>query len=122
LDTTLTGSSEDGTDVQLIGFGTALLLVQAFLRLGHPECPHLFLVTRGLQPAGDVPVTTRVDHATLWGLGRVIRQEHPEFRCVLIDLETANGVDELTMLAKELSSADEEDEVALRSSGRYVAG
>jgi NAD(P)-dependent dehydrogenase (short-subunit alcohol dehydrogenase family)/acyl carrier protein len=50
----------------------------------------------------------------------VIRQEHPEFRCALIDLDT-NAVDELAMLAAELSFSDGEDEIALRSSGRYVA-
>jgi acyl transferase domain-containing protein/acyl carrier protein len=120
LDTASIGSSGIGEDSQLIGFGTALHLVQAFLRLAFPECPRLYLVTRSVQPAGDAPPTTP-DHATLWGLGRVIRQEHPEFRCVLIDLEAVNVVDELAMLAAELSSSDEEDEIALRSSGRYVA-
>jgi FkbH-like protein len=120
LDTASIGSSGVGEDSQLIGFGAALHLVQAFLRLASPECPRLYLVTRGVQPPGDTPPTTP-EHATLWGLGRVIRQEHPEFRCVLIDLEAVNMVDELTLLAAELSSSDEEDEIALRSSGRYVA-
>jgi FkbH-like protein len=120
LGTASIDSSDVGEDSQLIGYGTALRLVQSLLRAADTECPRLFLVTRGVQPAGDAPPTTP-DHATLWGLGRVIRQEHPEFRCVLIDLETVNVVDELAMLAAELSSSDKEDEIALRSSGRFVA-
>ena len=29
--------------------------------------------------------------ATLWGLARSIRLEHPELRCRCVDLDTANG-------------------------------
>ncbi|SEM07122.1 myxalamid-type polyketide synthase MxaB [Stigmatella aurantiaca] len=114
---------------------SALHLVQSLSRArGAP--PALHLVTRGAWPVrdGDCVAATQ---ASLWGLGRIIALEHPEFRCRLIDLdgrselEDAGGVQgtegagELTgiveALAAELESGEGEPQVALRGDQRYGA-
>ncbi|MER5647594.1 SDR family NAD(P)-dependent oxidoreductase [Streptosporangium sp. NPDC002524] len=51
-----------------------------------PEPERLWVVTRNAQPVepGD-PVDP--DAAAVWGMARTVRHEHPELRCVLIDLD-----------------------------------
>src|SRR5207244_2301719 len=61
-----------------------------------------------------------VAQAPLWGLGRVIALEHPEFQCACIDLEPGSEIVETQPLFQELWSQDYEDQVAFRRSVRYV--
>src|SRR5262249_35911287 len=65
----------------------------------------------------NVPV-----HAPVWGLGRVLAQEHPEARCVLVDLDGGSGApgEEAHMLSDELLAAKGADEVAFRNGRRLV--
>jgi len=97
------------------------------------DAPRLWLVTRGAQAtvAGE---DVDPHQAPVIGLGRVIAAEHPELRCVRIDLEGdapgrgdrgredfGRGDDEVAALVDELLADDAEDEVALRAGGRLVA-
>ncbi|QBQ98331.1 type I polyketide synthase [Paraburkholderia pallida] len=61
----------------------------------------------------------RPEQATLWGLGRVLANEHPELGCRLIDVSSACE-DPFVALADELLSADAEEEVLLTARGRFV--
>jgi acyl transferase domain-containing protein/acyl carrier protein len=81
--------------------------------------PRLYLVTRGIHAVGrgEVPA---VGGAPLWGLGRVIRAEHPALRCTLIDMGPADSPDELLSLVEELRDDGHEDEIALRGRDRYI--
>lgn len=80
----------------------------------------LVLVTRGaVDPDGNSRINVR--QASLWGLGAVIANEHPNLGCRLIDLAPASYLNEANMLAAELDSDRAENRVALRSSGRTVA-
>ncbi|WP_309736406.1 SDR family NAD(P)-dependent oxidoreductase, partial [Chamaesiphon sp. OTE_75_metabat_556] len=82
------------------------------------DSPRLWLVTQGAQAIGNDVTTLSLEQTPLWGLGRVLAVEHPELRCVRIDLEpTANRVDNLLA---EIITADSEDEIAIRQGVRYV--
>jgi NADPH:quinone reductase-like Zn-dependent oxidoreductase len=99
-----------------LGCTGALHLVQALTSLD--IAPRLWLVTRGTQPVGDGPVS--VEQASLWGLGKVISLEHPEFACTKVDLGPSDGSEEVRSLFRELWVEDGEDQIALRGGERYV--
>jgi acyl transferase domain-containing protein/acyl carrier protein len=83
--------------------------------------PRLWLVTRGTQAAGSNSDPISVAQSPLWGFGRVVASEHPEFRCTLVDLAAAESTQDAPRLFEQLWSAEREDEVALRGDGRYVS-
>jgi NADPH:quinone reductase-like Zn-dependent oxidoreductase/SAM-dependent methyltransferase/acyl carrier protein len=82
--------------------------------------PRLWLVTRGAQSVGREIEATAAAQAAVWGLGRVVGNEVPKLRTVLVDLDRAGGDEQLDALASELVSDPAEDEIALRGQARYV--
>ena len=95
-------------------------LVQAILRAGLRDPPRLSVVTRGAQSvAGDG--ASGAFQAPLWGLGLGLAHEHPELRTRRVDLAPAPSDGDMVALAQALATADAEDQVALRQSGRMVA-
>ncbi|MBV9708320.1 MAG: SDR family NAD(P)-dependent oxidoreductase, partial [Chloroflexi bacterium] len=101
---------------------SVLHLVQALMHQDEGVMPHLFLVTRGAQAVGksDLPLSSL--QASLWGMGRVIFQEHPELHCTLIDLSSEVEAFDIVMFASEILTPDlQEGQVALRGQQRYVA-
>lgn len=83
--------------------------------------PQLWLVTRGAQPVAETE-TLAVAQAPLWGLGNVIRMEHPDLHCAQIDLDPV--VDAATngqTLFAEIAGFDQENGVAFRKGTRYVS-
>jgi myxalamid-type polyketide synthase MxaE and MxaD len=107
---------------QTLGCGSVLLLVQELARTESPDPPQLWLITRGAQSAGETPAPLSVAQSPLWGLGRVIAQEHPTFWGGLVDLEPGASLRDAAahQLWKEISSADGEDQLAFRQGRRYV--
>lgn len=103
------------------GWGMALDLVQALTAANPARMPRLALLTRGAQDIdGDSAVA--VAQNPLWGLARVIVAEHPELRCLRIDLDPALPAERLApALFEELRADDREDQVAYRSGQRHVA-
>ncbi|HEX9925384.1 MAG TPA: type I polyketide synthase, partial [Anaerolineae bacterium] len=79
----------------------------------------LWLVTRGAQPVVDD--VSHVAQASLWGLGRVIALEHPEFQTICLDLDPSEMPETLPMLARELLNPTAENQVAFRQGDRYIA-
>jgi acyl carrier protein len=81
--------------------------------------PALWLVTRGGQPvAGDVAAPWQ---SALWGLGRVLAEEHHEAYGATIDLDPAGSAeDAAAALLATFSTSDAETGVAWRSVTRYV--
>jgi len=63
---------------QTLGCGSVLHLVQELARMESPDLPRLWLITRVLS-VGEEGSQLSVAQAPLWGLGRVIAQEHPTF-------------------------------------------
>lgn len=76
----------------------------AAARPAHP--PRLWIVTRGAQPVDTVPHPLSVAQAPLWGLGRVIALEHPEFWGGLIDLDPVATDDEALHLMAEICAPE----------------
>jgi acyl transferase domain-containing protein/acyl carrier protein len=117
-------NAESWQEAQLLGSGSVLHLVQALVhrrREGDSNSRfQLWLVTRGAQSVGAQESQMHVQQSPLWGLGRVIALEHPEMRCVRLDLDPMAD-DGMPSLVEELLAPDQEDQVAFREGGRYVA-
>jgi acyl transferase domain-containing protein/acyl carrier protein len=110
------------TAAQTLGCGSVLLVVQQLAQTESPDLPRLWLMTRGAQAVGETCSPLSVAQSPLWGLGRVIAQEHPTFWGGLVDLDPgASPRDaEAHQMWEQISSADGEDQLALRQGRRYV--
>ena len=96
-------------------------LIQGLNNAGVSESPRLWLVSRGLQKVTGVDANaTAVAQSPLFGLGRVISNEHAELRCTKIDLSNESSQEEIQSLSEELRLNGNEYEIALRGSDRYV--
>jgi acyl transferase domain-containing protein/SAM-dependent methyltransferase/acyl carrier protein len=87
--------------------------------------PRFWIVTRNSAAVPGQAVPIEPAQATLWGLGRVAMNEHPELRCAIVDVGgAADGSAEWEALAAELTAeegaAGPDQEIALRGSSRYV--
>jgi myxalamid-type polyketide synthase MxaE and MxaD len=107
---------------QTLGCGSVLLLVQELARTESPRLPRLWLITQGAQAAGEKSTPLSFAQSPLWGLGRVIAQEHPTFWGGLVDLEPGTLLRDAAahQLWQEISGADGEDQVAFRQGRRFV--
>jgi acyl transferase domain-containing protein len=101
--------------------GGALHLVQALARHEVEHPPRLWFCTRGAQKVTDADKALSPIAATVWGLGKVIPLEHPELRCVRLDLPPNSIADEIEFLRSALDTQDNEDQVALRAGRRWGA-
>ena len=117
--------SKDNLELETIqetSCAAALHLVQAIINSKPQTMPQLWLVTQGTQSVNSDQEVINPEYGSLWGLGGVIAQEHPELRCKRIDcdpnLEPTQIADSLVA---ELLSEDIEDQIALREGNRYVA-
>ena len=104
---------------QRIGVLSAMRMAQALV--AHTPPARLWLLTRGAQAVGASTGEVTPTHATIWGLGKALRLEHPELRAVCVDLEHDSAANRVEALMAELAEPGEEPQVALRSDGRYVA-
>ena len=116
-------SGEELQRLSHIGCGTTLSLVQALVKADLSQPPRLWIVTQGAQPVPPKnPVVSGVAQASVWGMGKVISLEHPELKCVRIDLDPNQSLlDKAEALWAEIGSESIEDQVALREDSRYVA-
>ncbi len=80
--------------------------------------PRVWFVTRGAHAVvGGDAARIRLAHAALWGAALVVGQEHPEFRCGLVDLEAGATIDASGEMLVRVVRAGVEDQVALRADG-----
>ncbi len=113
-------SAQDKHDQILMGTDALLHLSQALDAVRPTSKVRIDLVTRGAQPVGRDVKPTAVAQAPAIGLMRVIRNEHPHFTGLGIDLAPeASSIDNV-LLWRELLGSDNEREVAFRGSARYV--
>src|SRR3954469_22281917 len=105
---------------QLLGSVSALHLAEALATADGTDVPRLWLVTCGAQVAGESARAVSVAQSPLWGLGRVIMNEHPQLHCTLVDLGLDSSPEEIRAFTEELWTEDGEDEIALRGEARYV--
>ena len=99
---------------------SVLYLVQSFIASDRTEKPQLWLVTRGAQPVGESIKGLSLAQSALCGLGRVIINEHSEFRTRMLDLDPDSSVGDADAIIDEILHNDGEEEVALRCEARYV--
>src|SRR5262249_44479421 len=125
-------SEEDGDETnlersQLESCGSLLHLVQAMSRTTMAHPPRLWLVTKGAQKVTSINQSESnpklsIMQTPLLGLGRSLAQEHPELKCVRVDLDSgAQAADNIYHLFDEVWNAEIEDEVAYRQATRHVA-
>nr|VFK20020.1 MAG: 8-amino-7-oxononanoate synthase [Candidatus Kentron sp. LFY] len=113
-------TSETLDEAQTLVCGSVLHLLQA--RIKQKQSARLWLVTRNAISTGQSETPLAVAQAPLWGLGKVIAQEHPELHCACVDLDskTEAGLNAKT-LYNEIFSETEEEQIAFRGNARYVA-
>ncbi|MFC8363196.1 type I polyketide synthase [Streptomyces griseorubiginosus] len=103
------------------GLAATLSVVQALMDTDFAGDAPLWVLTRGAVAADTGDLVQAPEHATVWGLGATMRQEHPERWGGVVDLP--GGADEpldprvATRLVGIVSGATDEDEVAVRTSG-----
>jgi acyl transferase domain-containing protein/acyl carrier protein len=108
---------------QTLGCYSILHLVQQIAGARWPDPPRLWIVTRGAQTVSAESAPPSISQAPVWGLGRVIAQEHPSLWGGLVDLDPAApsigaSVD---LLWQQISQVSCENQVAFRQGQRYVA-
>jgi myxalamid-type polyketide synthase MxaE and MxaD len=110
-------ATEDIT--QMPGCNSVLYLVKSLTkRLA--VMPNLWLVTRGAQSVNsDEPIA--IEQSALWGLGKVISFELPELKCIRVDLDCKQSIEQtIPDLIKQISTDDREDQIAFRAGRRFV--
>ena len=112
-------SSAELMETQQLGCGSVLALMQA-LQQAAGRMPEIWLVTSGSQPVPGHDAAPNMPQAALWGLGRVLLNEHAEVRCRLVDLGPALAREEVDALAEELCGDGADEELALRGQHRLV--
>ncbi|WP_395067677.1 SDR family NAD(P)-dependent oxidoreductase [Paraburkholderia silvatlantica] len=115
----------DGAALMQTQRATSVALARLVRELGDAALPvQLSIVTQDGAPFAQAEsandcVPRRAEQATLWGLGRVLANEHPELGCRLIDVSAACE-NASALLAMELLAGDVEEEVVLTAHGRFV--
>jgi amino acid adenylation domain-containing protein len=94
-----------------LGFESILALARATVKLDG-----VWLVTEGAVSLGGA--TVRPAAAAVWGLGRVLAQEHPELNLRLVDVTAANAG---SALAAECLRPGAENQIAWRGATRHAA-
>ncbi|HIK08368.1 MAG TPA: SDR family NAD(P)-dependent oxidoreductase [Trichormus sp. M33_DOE_039] len=95
-----------------------LHIVQTLIKTQHYPV-NFWLVTQG---AVNPHTTTGLNQSSLWGMGKVIRLEHPELNCRCVDLDpTQELLTQVQNLVTEIHHPGEEEQIALHASGRKVA-
>lgn len=113
--------SEESDPTGIATCTAALTLLQNLVEAKREDPPRLFLVTRGIYAsAGGENSRDAVHQYGLWGLGRVIMNEHPELRCSLVDLDVTYNDSSIDDLVREFLADSPEDEVAIRDGQRSV--
>ena len=104
-----------------LGCTSTLYLVQALAQITWTHVPRLWLITSGVHTLDAETASVALGQAPLWGLGAVIANEHPEFRCTRIDVSPGVPPHERPSLYEEIYAGSSADQIVLRDERRYVA-
>jgi acyl transferase domain-containing protein/NADPH:quinone reductase-like Zn-dependent oxidoreductase/acyl carrier protein len=111
------GDLESFEGIQETSTCAVLHLLRALAKGGKDATPRLWMATSEALPATD-DTHLRLSQAPMVGLSRVIASEHPDLRCVRVDLPgDAKPETAAACLAQELWADDGENEVAYRLDG-----
>ncbi|MBQ1076696.1 SDR family NAD(P)-dependent oxidoreductase [Micromonospora sp. C31] len=101
-----------------VGTAATLLLLQALHDTG--ATTRLWCLTQGAVSTGDGDPVHGVAQSGLWGLGLVASLEHPQLWGGLVDLPEQAGATAWDRLARVVTGAGDEDQLAVRPSGVFV--
>lgn len=124
------GLSEEPLDSgrNAVEYGQQFLGLVQRIGVVEGDAPAVALVTYGAQPVAGRPVTSP-DHASLWGLGRVVAAEQPDLRFAQMDLDPQAGTSgraallyaELAAFTSTAVAGDGLDQIGYSGPGRHVA-
>ncbi|NJK47968.1 alpha/beta fold hydrolase [Candidatus Gracilibacteria bacterium] len=102
---------------QILGCGSVLNLIQTLFKQSISS--RIWLVTQNTQLISQKD-TPAIAQSSLWGIGKVIALEHPEYWGGAIDLSSDAKKEEIEQLVEEIVNQDEENYLAFRNGMRYV--
>ncbi len=111
-------TTNDLEQAEILTLASTLNLVQALVDFSSSRDLSLWLVTQGVLAVENSQVA--LAEAPLWGLGKTLSIEHPEWFGGLIDLPVQIGETEIKELLQIILDAQEEDQIVLRQGKRYV--
>ncbi|MDJ0732651.1 MAG: type I polyketide synthase [Nostocaceae cyanobacterium] len=119
------GEPQTAEDLEMavsIGCASSLYLVQSLVKMGLQVAPDLYLVTKGAQAISKT-TELAVEQSPLWGLGKVIHMEHPEFNCMLMDLDPSPDANQVQNLFDSIWSVKSPGQslMAWRQNQLYLA-
>ncbi len=120
-----TPAPEEMTTKQVSAFqqrvcGQVLRIVQGIAAERPFSVPRLWLVTRGAHGGVTDAAPVGLAAAPILGLGKAIAIEHPELRCVRVDLDPTGDADDVQPLSSQVLHPDPEDCIAFRNGVRFV--
>lgn len=98
-----------------------ITLIKAIDRSAIKAPLKISLVSRGLYKIHPEDDAISIEQAPLWGIGRVLINEHPEFTTTLIDIGPKITDCDIDGLFAELADQNSDEEIAIRGSSRYTA-
>ena len=104
-----------------LGSVGALHLIQSIAQTEWTSPPRLWLISSGAQRVDENDKSLSVAQCPLWGLRRVIANEHPAFDCTGVDLGHTVTEQDVYSLLDEIRSTSQETEIVFRRGTRYVA-
>ncbi len=121
LNTELANNSINILDTsQKLGYQSILLLLQSLNTITWSETPKIWLVTRGAQPVKANVTDINLASSLLWGMGRAMALEHPEWFGGLIDLDPEAPIEETSILFQSICQSDADKQIAFRDGKCYV--
>ena len=112
----------EGTEGQMAPTLSLFRRVQALARIKSPTPPRLWIVTQGGSLQTDpVPEFSQPAHGAVWGLGRVLMNEYPDWRVTLLDLQAENisGHSWAERVVEEWRTPGADHEIVLTREARY---
>ena len=104
------------------GCRSNLYLLQALASQNFHHPPRLWYVTRNAQPVEIYNNSqSGIWQSCLWGMGKAVTLEHPEFSPVFLDLDSTTTDDAALNIWQEIAAATPETQIAWRDGKRYVA-
>ncbi len=105
---------------QKLGYQSILLLLQSLNTITLSETPKIWLVTRGAQPVKANGTDINLASSLLWGMGRTMSLEHPEWFGGLVDLDPEASIEEASVLFQTICQPDADKQIAFRDENSYV--
>lgn len=115
-----TSGIEDMNEEVLNGCESLLQLLKS-MAAANVGTQSLWIVTRGAEPVESSSFKTTLAQSPISALGSTIALEHPDLRCVRIDLDPESTLEDARLLFAEIQTRKEESWVAFRHGHRYVA-